>query len=123
MRDVLLGNTPVFWMQETEYLWMCLATTVGIFFLWSYLAEKGEGETAAGRCGLACLPLLATTNYENPLRPLYRSCQPHLFESFVPSLPGTGYCGVPFLFFRRGRRSGVFYFVQYREMCLYRVRA
>lgn len=42
MRDVLLGNTPVFWMQETEYLWMCLATTVGVFFLWSYLAERGE---------------------------------------------------------------------------------
>lgn len=47
MRDVLLGNTPVFWMHETEYLWMCLATTVGIFFLWSYLAERGERETAA----------------------------------------------------------------------------
>lgn len=43
MRDVLMGNTPVFWMHETEYLWMCLATTVGVFFVWSYLAERGEG--------------------------------------------------------------------------------
>eukprot|EP00903_Cladosiphon_okamuranus_P006792 g6620.t1 len=47
VRDVLLGNTPVFWMQETEYLWMCLATTVGIFFLWSYLAERGVRDDMA----------------------------------------------------------------------------
>lgn len=57
MRDVLLGNTPVFWMHETEYLWMCLATTVGVFFLWSYLAERGEGiKKRRGR--IPCLPLL-----------------------------------------------------------------
>lgn len=57
VRDVLLGNTPVFWMHETEYLWMCLATTVGVFFLWSYLAEKGEGDGQdTGRC--TCSPLL-----------------------------------------------------------------
>lgn len=42
VRDVLLGNTPVFWMHETEYLWMCLATSVAVFFLWSYLAERGK---------------------------------------------------------------------------------
>ncbi|CAM9137814.1 unnamed protein product [Ectocarpus sp. 12 AP-2014] len=47
VRDVLLGNTPVFWMHETEYLWMCLATTVGIFFLWSYLAERGVRDDMA----------------------------------------------------------------------------
>lgn len=45
VRDVLLGNTPVFWMHETEYLWMCLATTIGIFFLWSYLAERGAASS------------------------------------------------------------------------------
>ncbi|CAN0477518.1 unnamed protein product, partial [Scytosiphon promiscuus] len=37
VRDVLLGNTPVFWMHETEYLWICLATSITVFFLWSYL--------------------------------------------------------------------------------------
>lgn len=41
VRDLLLGNTPVFWMHETEYLWMCLVTSVCVFFLWSYLAERG----------------------------------------------------------------------------------
>lgn len=42
MRDLLLGNTPVFWMHETEYLWICLLTSLGVFFLWSYLAKIGK---------------------------------------------------------------------------------
>lgn len=42
VRDLLLGNTPVFWMGETEYLWMCLVTTMLVFFSWSYLTEQGE---------------------------------------------------------------------------------
>ena len=42
VRDLLLGNNPVFWMHETEYLWICLLTSLGVFFLWSYLAKIGE---------------------------------------------------------------------------------
>lgn len=42
VRDLLLGNNPVFWMQETEYLWMCVITCISVFFLWSYLAEHGK---------------------------------------------------------------------------------
>ena len=32
-RDVLIGNTPVFWMEETEYLMLCLLTGLVTFFL------------------------------------------------------------------------------------------
>ncbi|KAG5182247.1 UPF0126 domain-containing protein [Tribonema minus] len=41
VRDLLLGNTPVFWMTETEYLYICLAAAVGTFFTYSALAEQG----------------------------------------------------------------------------------
>ncbi|CAM9421179.1 unnamed protein product [Ascophyllum nodosum] len=47
VRDLLIGNNPVFWMEETEYLWMCLATTISVFFLWSYLAEQGVRDDMA----------------------------------------------------------------------------
>lgn len=60
MRDALLGNTPVFWMHETEYLWMCLATTVGVFFLWSYLAERGEAKEQGSAGGVDLLASAGT---------------------------------------------------------------
>eukprot|EP00612_Vaucheria_litorea_P000531 CAMPEP_0171452996 /NCGR_PEP_ID=MMETSP0945-20130129/883_1 /TAXON_ID=109269 /ORGANISM="Vaucheria litorea, Strain CCMP2940" /LENGTH=289 /DNA_ID=CAMNT_0011977779 /DNA_START=87 /DNA_END=957 /DNA_ORIENTATION=+ len=41
LRDVFLGNMPVFWMTEVEYLWICLLTVLGTFFTYSSLAEKG----------------------------------------------------------------------------------
>lgn len=47
VRDLLLGNTPVFWMHETEYLWICLLTSLGVFFLWSYLAKIGVRDDMA----------------------------------------------------------------------------
>lgn len=55
VRDLLLGNTPVFWMHETEYLWICLLTSLGVFFLWSYLAKIGE----------PCITLLVRGNNNN----------------------------------------------------------
>eukprot|EP00640_Fibrocapsa_japonica_P003464 CAMPEP_0113944586 /NCGR_PEP_ID=MMETSP1339-20121228/34682_1 /TAXON_ID=94617 /ORGANISM="Fibrocapsa japonica" /LENGTH=315 /DNA_ID=CAMNT_0000949837 /DNA_START=63 /DNA_END=1010 /DNA_ORIENTATION=+ /assembly_acc=CAM_ASM_000762 len=41
VRDLLLGNTPVFWMDETEYIYISLATCVATFFGWQYLQEQG----------------------------------------------------------------------------------
>lgn len=39
LRDLLLGNTPIFWAQEYEYLVMCLCSTFFTFFAWRSLAE------------------------------------------------------------------------------------
>jgi uncharacterized membrane protein YeiH len=40
IRDMLLGNTPVFWMIEYEYILMCLAACGLTFFSWKQLEEK-----------------------------------------------------------------------------------
>ena len=44
VRDVLIGNTPVFWMVETEYLWICLIssflTTMSLPFFQSLVSTR-----------------------------------------------------------------------------------
>ena len=37
LRDLFLGSVPVFWMVETEYVLMCLVTSVVTFFGWRQL--------------------------------------------------------------------------------------
>jgi uncharacterized membrane protein YeiH len=37
LRDLFLGSTPVFWMVETEYIFLCLITSVLTFFGWKQL--------------------------------------------------------------------------------------
>ncbi|CAM9452930.1 unnamed protein product [Choristocarpus tenellus] len=36
-RDILLGQTPVFWIKEAEYLGICVGTAVATFLLWPVL--------------------------------------------------------------------------------------
>jgi uncharacterized membrane protein YeiH len=36
VRDLLIGNSPVFWVEETEYLVICILVALGTFFLWSW---------------------------------------------------------------------------------------
>eukprot|EP00611_Tribonema_gayanum_P004573 TRINITY_DN1377_c0_g1_i1.p1 TRINITY_DN1377_c0_g1~~TRINITY_DN1377_c0_g1_i1.p1 ORF type:complete len:270 (-),score=67.37 TRINITY_DN1377_c0_g1_i1:797-1606(-) len=36
-RDLLLGQTPVFWLQEVEYLAMCIVTSIATFYAWPHI--------------------------------------------------------------------------------------
>jgi uncharacterized membrane protein YeiH len=40
VRDLLLGNLPVFWMAEWEYVLMCILTSGLTFFTWTKLEES-----------------------------------------------------------------------------------
>eukprot|EP01064_Diplonema_japonicum_P005868 TRINITY_DN13874_c4_g1_i1.p1 TRINITY_DN13874_c4_g1~~TRINITY_DN13874_c4_g1_i1.p1 ORF type:complete len:275 (+),score=21.54 TRINITY_DN13874_c4_g1_i1:73-897(+) len=42
VRDILLGNTPVGWVQEPEYLRIAVVAAFGTFVVWSILGEKGN---------------------------------------------------------------------------------
>eukprot|EP00996_Jenningsia_fusiforme_P001575 NODE_2449_length_1198_cov_28.174064_g2234_i0.p1 GENE.NODE_2449_length_1198_cov_28.174064_g2234_i0~~NODE_2449_length_1198_cov_28.174064_g2234_i0.p1 ORF type:complete len:295 (-),score=35.06 NODE_2449_length_1198_cov_28.174064_g2234_i0:241-1125(-) len=46
IRDVLLGNGPVFWMVETEYLLIAVLTAAATFFLWHLLEAMGIRDDA-----------------------------------------------------------------------------
>ena len=40
VRDLLIGNAPVFWASEVEYIILCLATTSITFFTWNELEKQ-----------------------------------------------------------------------------------
>lgn len=40
IRDILIGNTPVFWMEEVEYLGMCIITAALTFVGWKTLRDE-----------------------------------------------------------------------------------
>eukprot|EP01125_Pyxidicula_operculata_P001632 TRINITY_DN11475_c0_g1_i2.p1 TRINITY_DN11475_c0_g1~~TRINITY_DN11475_c0_g1_i2.p1 ORF type:complete len:312 (-),score=57.11 TRINITY_DN11475_c0_g1_i2:82-1017(-) len=41
IRDMLLGKERrVFWMEETEYIWLCIVATMLTFYFWQYSADK-----------------------------------------------------------------------------------
>ncbi|KAJ9463067.1 hypothetical protein DIPPA_70143 [Diplonema papillatum] len=42
VRDILLGNTPVFWVQEPEYLYLAAGTAFMTFCLWHLVGEDIE---------------------------------------------------------------------------------
>eukprot|EP00752_Nemacystus_decipiens_P001895 g1825.t1 len=39
LRDLLLGQTPVFWLVEVEYVTICVVTAVVTFFFWPILSR------------------------------------------------------------------------------------
>ena len=43
VRDLLLGQTPVFWMLEYEYIMLCLLASVCTFYTWKDLEDNGNG--------------------------------------------------------------------------------
>jgi uncharacterized membrane protein YeiH len=50
VRDLLIGNSPVFWMVEIEYLLMCIGTCVATFLSWDELSKRGfkDDSTVSG---------------------------------------------------------------------------
>ncbi len=40
IRDLLIGNAPVFWAFEYEYIWLCLATCGATFLSWDFLTRN-----------------------------------------------------------------------------------
>ena len=43
VRDLLIGNSPVFWVQEYEYILLCIAASVCTFFTWKDIEDEGKG--------------------------------------------------------------------------------
>ncbi|CAM9099795.1 unnamed protein product, partial [Hapterophycus canaliculatus] len=39
LRDLLLGQTPVFWLVEVEYVGICVVTALVTFFFWPFLSR------------------------------------------------------------------------------------
>ncbi|CAN0120869.1 unnamed protein product [Ectocarpus sp. 4 AP-2014] len=73
VRDLLLGQTPVFWLVEVEYVTICVVTAVVTFVLWpvlsrvSVLSHMGTGldgwlSQAIDTVGLASFAVAATQN-------------------------------------------------------------
>ncbi|CAN0510712.1 unnamed protein product [Ectocarpus sp. 8 AP-2014] len=73
VRDLLLGQTPVFWLVEVEYVTICVVTAVVTFMLWpvlsrvSVLSHMGTGldgwlSQAIDTVGLASFAVAATQN-------------------------------------------------------------
>ena len=69
IRDMLLGNVPVFWMVEVEYLWLILAS-VGITFVMfdkdspkdSFLGESGTAMYMSDSVGLGAFAVIGAQN-------------------------------------------------------------
>ncbi|CAM9420546.1 unnamed protein product [Discosporangium mesarthrocarpum] len=48
-RDVLMGQTPVFWMEEVEYLGICVVTALAAVYLWPFLSRFALVSSPGGR--------------------------------------------------------------------------
>eukprot|EP01060_Flectonema_neradi_P032313 TRINITY_DN510_c5_g1_i1.p1 TRINITY_DN510_c5_g1~~TRINITY_DN510_c5_g1_i1.p1 ORF type:complete len:279 (+),score=40.86 TRINITY_DN510_c5_g1_i1:56-838(+) len=42
VRDIILGQTPVSWVEETEYLYIAVVCAAGTFLLWTIAGEEVE---------------------------------------------------------------------------------
>ncbi|CAM9749026.1 unnamed protein product [Pylaiella littoralis] len=73
VRDLLLGQTPVFWLVEVEYVVICVVTAITTFVLWpilsrvSVLSHMGTGmdgwlSQAIDAVGLASFAVAGTQN-------------------------------------------------------------
>jgi len=68
VRDLLLGNFPVFWMLETEYVVLSLACAWAGFFGWDYLHEHWHLEENSDilrwwdACGVGAFSVIGAQN-------------------------------------------------------------
>eukprot|EP00241_Pyramimonas_parkeae_P012364 CAMPEP_0114235664 /NCGR_PEP_ID=MMETSP0058-20121206/6376_1 /TAXON_ID=36894 /ORGANISM="Pyramimonas parkeae, CCMP726" /LENGTH=288 /DNA_ID=CAMNT_0001347451 /DNA_START=269 /DNA_END=1135 /DNA_ORIENTATION=- len=80
LRDALIGRTPVFWMHQVEYLWLCVVTS-GVVFLLRKPVTKLMGSNAfssamlwADAVGLAAFAVVgAQVGTQEGLSPLVSS--------------------------------------------------
>jgi len=42
VRDLLIGNSPVFWVEETEYVLICIVVAVLTFFFWHLFNDPND---------------------------------------------------------------------------------
>ena len=54
VRDLLIGNSPVFWMVEVEYLLMCIGTCLATFLTWDELTNLGITEDSTVKSLRCC---------------------------------------------------------------------
>eukprot|EP00899_Mesostigma_viride_P017768 jgi/Mesvir1/25993/Mv20962-RA.1 len=68
IRDILLGKGPAFWMDEIEYLYICLATALATFYFWdditaaTGITEDGLGLFIADTIGVGAFAVIGAQN-------------------------------------------------------------
>eukprot|EP00899_Mesostigma_viride_P017769 jgi/Mesvir1/25994/Mv20962-RA.2 len=73
IRDILLGKGPAFWMDEIEYLYICLATALATFYFWdditaaTGITEDGLGLFIADTIGVGAFAVIGAQNGERSL--------------------------------------------------------
>lgn len=60
LRDLLLQAGPVFWIDDTRYLWVCVGASVFVWFLAPLLASNARALVWADAAGLALFSVLGT---------------------------------------------------------------
>lgn len=60
LRDLILGRTPVFWVSDPSYLWICGLTSIVVFFLAHYINERRRALIWADALGLAVFTVVGT---------------------------------------------------------------
>ncbi|CAM9377681.1 unnamed protein product, partial [Heterosigma akashiwo] len=69
LRDIMTGNTPVFWMRMPQFLLLSLATSAATFCLWPQLHDRGMGldknslfMILADTCGVSSISVVGAQN-------------------------------------------------------------
>lgn len=60
LRDLLLGRSPVFWIDQPVYLWICFGSAAATFFLAARLASRSRWLLWADAVGLAVFTLIGS---------------------------------------------------------------
>jgi uncharacterized membrane protein YeiH len=60
LRDLLLQAGPVFWIEQTRYLWVCLLASVLVWFVAPLLASRARALVWADAAGLALFCVIGT---------------------------------------------------------------
>uniref|UniRef100_A0A6V1KF69 Glycine transporter domain-containing protein n=1 Tax=Heterosigma akashiwo TaxID=2829 RepID=A0A6V1KF69_HETAK len=77
LRDIMTGNTPVFWMRMPQFLKISLVTTAITFLLWPELHDRGLGldknslfMILLDTCGVGAIAIVGAQNgFQLGLRP------------------------------------------------------
>lgn len=60
LRDLLLQAGPVFWIEQTRYLWVCLLASVLVWYVAPLLASRARALVWADAAGLALFCVIGT---------------------------------------------------------------
>lgn len=58
LRDLLLGNTPVFWVRDSNVVFFCIVTCVGVYFIAPHLQRRESWLLWLDAAGLAVFAVM-----------------------------------------------------------------